>query len=116
MYASRPRLFNSGITRNISYIVERAVKKMFRSVKRCFGQIETKVFGLAISTEKNWYRVYQLTRYMFHGGHPHGLDLASLNIQRGRDYGVRSYNQYRRLIGLQPYIFFNQFPPSVSIK
>ncbi|XP_031763796.2 chorion peroxidase [Galleria mellonella] len=55
-----------------------------------------------------------LTRYLFHGGNPFGLDLASINIQRGRDYGVRSYNEYRRLIGLEPYVDFKQFPPSAA--
>ncbi|KAL4703844.1 hypothetical protein ACJJTC_016811 [Scirpophaga incertulas] len=50
-----------------------------------------------------------LTRYLFHGGHPFGIDLAAINIQRGRDFGVRSYNDYRRLIGLNPMMEFNEF-------
>ncbi|KAM3956103.1 LOW QUALITY PROTEIN: chorion peroxidase-like [Aphomia sociella] len=54
-----------------------------------------------------------LSRYLFHGGNPFGLDLASINIQRGRDY-VRSYNHYRRLCGLPPYVDFNQFPRSAA--
>lgn len=51
---------------------------------------------------------------MFRGTNPYGLDLASINIQRGRDYGVRSYNSYRRLCGLQPFESFEQFPQSVG--
>ncbi|XP_026727140.1 chorion peroxidase-like [Trichoplusia ni] len=55
-----------------------------------------------------------LTRYMFHGGNPYGVDLASVNIQRGRDHGVRSYNHYRQLIGLPPYLEFQHFAPSAA--
>ncbi|XP_047531724.1 chorion peroxidase [Vanessa atalanta] len=55
-----------------------------------------------------------LSRYMFHGGNPFGLDLAAINIQRGRDYGVRSYNEYRKLIGVEPLADFHQFAPSAA--
>ncbi|XP_026330448.1 chorion peroxidase [Hyposmocoma kahamanoa] len=55
-----------------------------------------------------------LTRYLFHGGNPFGIDLASINIQRSRDWGVRSYNEYRRLSGVQPYLDFEQFSPNTA--
>ncbi|PZC78137.1 hypothetical protein B5X24_HaOG202588 [Helicoverpa armigera] len=55
-----------------------------------------------------------LSRYMFHGGNPYGVDLAAINIQRGRDHGLNTYNQYRRLVGLEPYTEFQQFAPSAA--
>ncbi|CAH2247511.1 jg732 [Pararge aegeria aegeria] len=55
-----------------------------------------------------------LSRYMFHGGNPYGLDLAAINIQRGRDHGLQSYNEYRRLVGLEPITDFHQFPSSAA--
>ncbi|KAK9879276.1 hypothetical protein WA026_004121 [Henosepilachna vigintioctopunctata] len=52
-----------------------------------------------------------LTRYMFRAGNPFGIDLAALNIQRGRDHGIRPYNDYRELVGLSRYTSFNDFGP-----
>ncbi|MEM6377654.1 MAG: peroxidase family protein, partial [Bacteroidota bacterium] len=43
-------------------------------------------------------------------GHPGagGLDLASINISRGRERGLPDLNTIRRELGLTPYVFFRQ--------
>lgn len=50
---------------------------------------------------------------MFRGGNPFGVDLASINIQRGRDHGIRPYNDYRELIGLPRLTLFEELNQEV---
>jgi len=38
-------------------------------------------------------------------------DLGSLNIMRGRDNGIPSFNKLRRFCGLPPISSFEQFSP-----
>ncbi|XP_025832243.1 chorion peroxidase isoform X2 [Agrilus planipennis] len=57
-----------------------------------------------------------LSRYMFKGGNPFGVDLASINIQRGRDHGMRPYNDYRQLVGLDRIYAFEEFGPVLGRK
>ncbi|KAI4457432.1 oxidase/peroxidase [Holotrichia oblita] len=57
-----------------------------------------------------------LTRYLFKSGNPFGIDLPATTIQRGRDHGLRPYNDYRQLIGLPIIEEFEEFGPEFGNK
>lgn len=58
--------------------------------------------------------VFQLSRFLFRGSNPFGLDLPAINIQRGRDHGVRPYNDYLEVTGHRKVVSFDEFGPIVS--
>ncbi len=45
-----------------------------------------------------------------------GFDLASLNIQRGRDHGIPSYTEVRQELGLDPIINFAQITSDSEVQ
>lgn len=45
----------------------------------------------------------------FIGNQEKASDLAAIDIQRGRDMGVRPYNDYRKICGLQQAKSFDDF-------
>lgn len=44
-----------------------------------------------------------------------GLDLVSLNIQRGRDHGLADYNSIREDLGLDPVVSFSQITSDIEL-
>ena len=44
------------------------------------------------------------------------VDLFSLNVQRGRDHGLQSYNAARISMGLEPYMDFDEYFPDDEPK
>jgi hypothetical protein len=54
------------------------------------------------------YFVDELRNYLFGNPGQGGFDLASVNIQRGREHGIPSLNQLRRDYGLVPYNSFEE--------
>ncbi|MEM8590189.1 MAG: peroxidase family protein [Pseudomonadota bacterium] len=66
------------------------------------GGIDPLLRGLAAGTsqELDAHIVDDVRNFLFGAPGDGGLDLASLNIQRGRDLGVASYNDLREALGL----------------
>ena len=59
--------------------------------------------------------IHDLRNFLFGEPGQGGLDLASLNIQRGRDHGISSYNDVRRALGLAPVTRFNQITSDADL-
>lgn len=57
-----------------------------------------------------------LTENLFRPAHAVALDLAALNIQRGRDHGLPSYNEWRSYCNLSKAGTFDDFQAEIRSK
>ncbi len=82
------------------------------------GGVEPILRGLAAQPSENIdvYVVDGLRNFLFGEPGTGGLDLASLNIQRGRDHGLPDYNSVRKSMGLEPVTTFPQINSSREIQ
>ena len=87
-----------------------ALRDAFFSPSRIIneGGIEPLLRGLASNPaqEVDAYIIDDVRNFLFGAPGAGGFDLASLNLQRGRDHGLPSYNDVRLAFGLSPAITF----------
>lgn len=82
------------------------------------GGIEPILRGLAaqVCQRIDVYVVDDVRNFLFGEPGAGGFDLASLNIQRGRDHGLPDYNTARQALGLPVKTSFAQITDSVEIQ
>ena len=74
------------------------------------GGIDVFLQGMAAQTQQSMDAkiIDDVRNFLFGPPGAGGLDLASININRGRERGVPDFNSVRRSYGLEPYFFFQQ--------
>ncbi|GAB0100154.1 Chorion peroxidase [Sergentomyia squamirostris] len=57
-----------------------------------------------------------LSQFLFRGTNPFGLDLVAINLQRARDHGLRTYNEYLELTGSRKIVNFADLGPEIASR
>ena len=80
--------------------------------------IDSILLGASVQTaqEVDPYLVDDVRNFLFGPPGSGGFDLASLNIQRGRDHGIASYNQVRQEMGLEAVTSFEEISSDPEIQ
>ena len=86
---------------NVRRVEEMELKKVFNDPSRLHEQgfVDGVLLGQALNTAPDFDPEFSgdLMNHLFEEGDRGGLDLTSLNIQRGRDLGLQGYNRYRKI-------------------
>lgn len=79
--------------------------------------IEPFIKGMAMQTQQSFDAkvIDDVRNFLFGPPGAGGLDLASININRGRERGLPDYNSIRQSFGLQRYVFFQQINPAQNV-
>lgn len=82
------------------------------------GELEFFLKGLASDKQQevDMHVVDDVRDFLFGEPIPGGFDLASLNIQRGRDHGLPGYNELRLAFGLPAYTSFDQITTDMTVR
>ncbi|KAL8610222.1 hypothetical protein ACOMHN_038917 [Nucella lapillus] len=87
------------------------LRNLFGKPQQLFNNFNAVVQALFSSTSQAFrgdrFFTSQVTEHLFEMEPHSGLDLVALNIQRGRDHGLPSYNHYRKVCGLEVLVTFD---------
>lgn len=86
------------------------------SVIEDVGSLDPYLAGMAQQTQQSMDSriVDDVRNFLFGPPGAGGLDLAAININRGRERGLPSFNDIREAYGLSPYTFLGQITPEIS--